>query len=484
MPSSPRVVGLGKYLIALAKAEDAWRARDGNEKKVASATCRKRLHILYLLNDLLHHTKDHTSNSSLFPTFTGSIQPFVVDLVQSASRENRPKIRMRIDSLLQVWEEEAYFGKDYVDKLRQIAINSATGAADDISLDHAASASQFNHAKDQPYVMPASHGDPSTPYYDLPAGNLMPHIMPNKSVPIRPDDIRALQLVAGPADDTLAVAVKDFMIAVEKIDNHVIEVRDDEGIVEDVDELGQPLFLDEAGELASGHTYYGWSREFCEKMRGRNGKNFTRPGRERSYSSSRSRSRGPRKRRRYSSSASRTSDSSSRSRSRNRSPHNNLRNSRRENTSPDNRHHENRSSPQSRQYSSTFRPAVVQSETRLSADKAPFYQTHGQISRPPGYPLPEGIPPPPSVSPSSMDFIQHAFPPPLMGSGNLPIPPPRPANYSGPWPPPPPPLPSSTAFNINPGVQPYHAPPSFPRPAPYQGWQHHRRGPDQNRWPQ
>jgi CID domain len=485
VPSSPRIIALGRYLTALAQAEDAWCRKDESGKEAASATCRKGLHALYLLNDLLHHSRYHTPNSSLFSTLTASIQPFLVELVRYALCGNRPKIRMRIDSLLQLWEEEAYLGKAFVDKLRGTVIKSATLATDNVSRDQAASTGQSSFAKDQSYMMPATHGDPSTPYHDLPAGNLMPHIMPNKSVPIRPDDVRALQFVAGPADDTLVVALKDFMVAVEKIDDNSIQVRDDEGIIEDVDELGQSLLRDEAGELVAGRTYYGWSREFCEKMKGRSGRK-ARLGRERSYNSSSSRSRSPRKRRRYSTSASRTSSSYSRSRS--RSPYNGFRNGRRENTWGGKAHDENRSSLQSRSYSSTFRPPGAQSDPRASVDHAPFYQTAAQIPRPPAHPLPEGIPPPPSIPPSNMDFAQNAFPPLPLGPGNLPIPPPRPANYSGPWPPPPPPLPPTMAFNVDPGVQPYHASPSFTRSAPYQGGQRYRRGAErnqnQNQWPQ
>ncbi|KAL9626904.1 MAG: hypothetical protein Q9164_007765, partial [Protoblastenia rupestris] len=168
------------------------------------------------------------SNSSSFPSFVESVQPFVVDLVQLASCEDRPKIRTRIDTLLQVWEEDAYFSKGYVDKLRERAVPIATGAAGAPFVDRVISTSQIRYEKEQPYLMPASHGDSSTPYYDLPAGNLMPHIMPNRSIPIRIDDVRALQFAAGPADDNLVVALKDFMSAVGKLDNHIMDVHDDE----------------------------------------------------------------------------------------------------------------------------------------------------------------------------------------------------------------------------------------------------------------
>ncbi|ERF74050.1 hypothetical protein EPUS_03865 [Endocarpon pusillum Z07020] len=481
--SSPRVVGLGKYLVALANAEDTSRNEDGYDKKTktSSSTCRKRLHILYLLNDLLHHTKYHTSNSSSFPSFVEPLQPFITELVQLASRQDRPKIRTRIDSLLQVWEEDAYFSKGYVDKLKESAVPNATGTAGEAFVDRVTSTSQIRDEKDQAYLMPASHGDSSTPYYDLPAGNLMPHIMPNRSIPIRMDDVRALQFAAGPADDNLVVALKHFMSAVEKLDNPVMDVHDGEGNTEDVDELGQPLLRDEAGEFITGHTYYGWSRAFCEKMRGRSVKKVARSGRERSYSSSRSRSRNRRKRRRYSHSTSSTSASYSRSRSRNRSNYNNFGNGRQENSSSERGHHDNRPSSQPRIYNSTFQPAMSQSDTQPPEKNGPFHEMSTQGFQHPAYPLPEGIPLPPSLSAPHKRFSQHVFPPPPLGLGNLPIPPP--VNYSGPWPPPPPPPPSNMVFKTSSSNEPYYPSQGFSRPPSYQGEPSHGSGSDHTQWP-
>lgn len=455
--------------------------KDEGEEATSSATSRKRLHLLYLLNDVLHHTKCHTPNSSLFSIFSGSIQPYVVDLVQLTARGNRPRIRMRIDNLLQIWEEEAHFGKDYVGKLRESVVNSATGAADDLLSNHVASINRTTSVKDQPYVMPASHGDLSTPYHDLPAGNMMPHIMPNRSVPIRPDDIRALQFVAGPADDTLVAAVKDFMAAVGKIDNFGMDGRDVEGIIEDVDELGQPLLRDESGELVAGSTYYGWSREFCERMKTRGVKQHTRLGRESSYSSSRSRSRSPRKRKRYSRSVTSTSSSFSRSRSRGRSAQKIFRSSRRDYSSPGRAYNEDQPGSQSPSKSQSIPPAMNQPGFQNSAAKINSAQIFQQSSQNSAYPLPGGLSTQPATSSPRTEYNQRPFPPLLLGPGNIPIPPPPPAYYSGTWPPPPPlppPPPPNTAFNVQPGMLPYHVPQGFPTPRVYQKGQQQYGGSD------
>ena len=308
----------------------------------------------------------------------------------------------------------------------------------------------------------------------------MPHIMPNKSIPIRVDDVRALQFVAGPADDDLVVALKHFMSAVEKLDNTVMDVHDDEGNTEDVDELGQPLFRDEAGEFVTGHTYYGWSRAFCEKMRGRSVK-VARSGRERSYSSSRSRSRSPRKRRRYSHSTSSTSASYSRSRSRNRSTYNKTGHGRQEDSSSERGHHDDRPNSQSRIYHSTFQPAMSQPDTQPREKKGPFHEMSAQGFQHPAYSLPESIPLPPSLSAPNKRFSQHDFPPPPLGLGNIPIPPP--VNYSGPWPPPPPPPPSNMVFKASSSKEPYYPSQGFSRPPSYQGEPGHGNDSDHNQWP-
>lgn len=478
-----------KYLVALAKAQNTVETKDGDKKTTSSAACRKPLHILYLVNDLLHHTKYHNPNLSQFTIFGDAIQPYVAELVQAASLRSRVKSRARIRSLIQLWEEEAYFSEEeYVSKLRESAAKCATSVPDDLSSDRAAPTSQFTYAKEQPYLMPASHGDPSTPYHDLPAGNMMPHIMPNRSVPIRSDDVRALQFAPGPAEDSLVAAVKDFMAAVEKIES-AEDICDD--VVEDIDDLGQSLVRDETGEVVVGRTYYGWSRDFCEKMRSRGGRKDTRAGGTRFYSSSRSRSRSPRKRRRYSTSASSTSASYGRSRSRNRSSHNHFRNGGREHTPSRKRHNGkrscSRSRSRSRSYSPTFEPAITQPETQPPAVNPLSYQMSSHNLRLPAYPTPGGIPPPPSIFQPSLEFNPLAFPPPPpLTPGSLPIPPPPPPppNYTGPWPPPPPPIPPNTGSNIPSDTQQYHVPPGFPRSSPYQGGQQHYRGPDRRGWQQ
>jgi hypothetical protein len=128
--------------------------------------------------------------------------------------------------------------------------------------------------------MPAMHGDPSTPWYDLPAGCWLPHIIPNKPIPIRPADIKPVRVQPGPASPRLIQAVKESI-------EYANRLYDSENPLDNASED-----LDALGQVVNGERYYGWSVEFCENMK---------KDPENSSSGSRSRSGSPyTKRRRHS----------------------------------------------------------------------------------------------------------------------------------------------------------------------------------------
>ena len=514
IPSASRITATGKYLVALgvSLAKPAEGRDLPSPSRQRPSARRKQLHILYLLNDLLHHTKYHLASSSSYSTLTGTIQPHLVDLVGSAAAfdsKEFPKHHGRIEKLLDIWEANGYYQPSYVQKLRETVTNAAnfgysgagtTAARSEPNLE--AELNPFKGNKDAPYVMPATHGDPSTPYYDLPAGNMMPHIIPNSTVPISPQLVKPLQFVAGPADESLVIAVKDFMRDVEGLfgtgDKH------DGDIAIDFDQLGQPIVHDEiTGEPIGGEGYYGWSKAFCKKMKRRaEGRNGASNGRLRSDSLDRSMS--PRKRRRNS-----YSGGSSRSRSRSRprsspstSPPSGTRGWRRRSVTRSRRRSYTRSESSSRSgsHSGPARPRSRRNRSRLrsrsgsksrsrsySPPQYPPSRRHqaASVSRPlPPPPLAQG-PSPPLPPPFPGPFTQ-GFP---LGPGGIPIPPPPPPNYSGPWPPPPPPLPHNantlsqghpfsafTAFVPPPppptGPRAFHHPGPPPMPVVSPGYQH------------
>ncbi len=434
---------------------------------------RRRLHILYLLNDLLHHTKYHNKSLSAFSTLTGTLQPHLVELfdrVASYQTHRYPKHHKHVAHLLDLWEKQKFFTPQYINKLRESVQNAARLDPAQSKLGKAEangnSLSEHNGTSGQsaPFIMPATHGDPSTAYYDLPAANMMPHIVPNAAIPINPKLVRPLQLVAGPADESLIHALRDFMRDIESIDGRVDDP--DELKVRDVDELGQTLYKDPTtGQVIGGDGYYGWSRTFCKKMRSRKArKGLPEPmRRERSDSSQRDFSLRKRARHGYSESDSNrvSSRGSSRSSSRSRST-SPARARHRQTTRAFSRSRDHyRGSSGSRSPLRRYRSLRSRSRSRShSRSRSKSYSPpHASLGQQP-VPAVEvrtfpGHPADPSLTMQSLypGPFGHGFP---LGPGGIPIPPPTPPppNYTGIWPPPPPPLPLGMSFIPQPGVLP------------------------------
>lgn len=355
-----------------------------------------------------------------FSTVSGSLQPFMVDLLGRAAaydRQKHPRHHRRLDDLLDIWSEHGYFGPDLLHKLREVVKHSASTGVSPSSNDiwpNEADAAKKLGGKEAPFIMPSTHGDPSIPYYDLPAGNLIPHIIPNSTIPLHPDTIKPLQFLAGPADGNLVQALKGFLKEVDQIYGTDQLVKDDGNI--DIDELGQRVVRDEiTGDILDGETYYGWSRAFCQQMKKR------APDGSRSRSRSRSGTRDL-KRRRYSDS----SMDSRTSRSRSQSP-------------PGNRE-------------ARYRSSSISRSRRSASHDSPYS---------PRQPSPPRFPPPHQASqsnpPPSYPYNAQYGP----SGANFPPPPPQ---YPG-WPPVPPPQFPAMAFPPpGPGINPSAFPPSFSGP--------------------
>ncbi|KAK6954181.1 hypothetical protein Daesc_004146 [Daldinia eschscholtzii] len=439
--SPARITALGKYLTALAKSFslDLATSRQAHEP----SSKRKRLHILYVLNDTLYHVHIRDQNTS----FAQQLEPAIPDIVQlAAAFPNCPKHSRKVLGLIDLWGEKQYFSDTFIQKLRTTAQEAPHSAAKDDKHVDGTQTTSTRSSKDVPFTMPAMHGDATVSWYDLPAANWLPAIEPNSTRPMNPDMIKPLQFVAGPADEKLIKAVQDLLVDVDRIYSR--GRRDISQHTEDIDQLGQRVVLDEiTGEVVDGDSYYGWSRAFCEKMKqrrkktsvsgnGHRGRSTTR-SHSRSRSSSRSSSRPAYKRRRVSNSR---SPSKSRSRSRRRS------------YSRDRYRRRSYSSSRSRSPSRSGDQQYDRSHSRSqgrsppppprSYDPPPFANPNGkQPPGPPGFP---NQPPPPNPP-----YQQHSTPPPPfppqpfpplpsnLGQFMVP-PPPPPQNYQGQWPPPPP----------------------------------------------
>lgn len=473
----------GKYLVALSvslgNSEDEKISR--SDKQTRPSTRRKQLHILYLLNDLLHHTKYHLESSSIHSILTANIQSHLINLIGTTSAYDPGtfgKHHHKIQDLLNIWVEKCYFDPFYIQTLRgtvdQSLKNGPAGPGLVSSRLQTSVEKTFDeHKADDPFIMPLAHGDTSTPYYDLPAGNMMPHIIPNSTIPINPQILRPLQFMGGPAEETLVSALKDF---IKEIGPNVKTGRNDE-ILPDTDELGNVVMRDlTTGEFIGGESYYGWSRAFCEKMKRRhNGTDNTigTIGGDRSFD----RSSSPRKRRRYSYSESSRDWDRARSRSRTASWSSSAEKRRASQHGPRKR---SSSSPRSvsrakhlpRHTEHKISHARSESRSR-SVSKSESYSPPPNSSK-----LRPNLPRTTLASPPIMvqaQGLSGASPPPFpqafnqgfsLGSGLLPIPPPPPPNYQGPWPPPPPPLPPGRHPNMSSAGNSYSAFPLFTQPPP------------------
>ncbi|KAJ5795203.1 RNA polymerase II large subunit CTD [Penicillium paradoxum] len=282
--SSSRVGGLANYLEALAASIEQPQSTGSK-----GSPKRRRLHILYLLNDLLHHCKYHLELATVFPTVSGSLQPHIVNLVGHAAaydRQKNPRHHQRLDDLLDLWSEHGYFHPALITKLRETVITPA-------SMGLAPSSEEANPAKKSgkhaPFVVPSTHGDPWTPWCDLASGNLFPHIIPNSTMPLHPGDTKPIHLLAGPAEGKSVDTLKGFFIAVDNF----LGTRDlEDNGHKDTDEFGQMVLRDSL----IGERYHAWTPESCQQANKDSGDSS-------SESLSQSGERTP-KRRRYSDSSS------------------------------------------------------------------------------------------------------------------------------------------------------------------------------------
>jgi hypothetical protein len=455
---------LGKYFTALSTSFS------GPAKPSASTTSqrepsgkRKRLHLLYLINDLLHHAKFHTNDASV----ASKVQPLLVGLLSSAaSFRNSPKHYRKIEELLDIWENRNYYSMDYIERLRE-AVKIARDAEQPTEAAKYPDRNGRGHneskpSRSTPFMMPAIHGDQGTPWYDLPAANLMPHITPNSTRPINPTLVKPLKFVAGPPDEHLSSAVKNLLQEVNNIFG-VTKFQDQQGNVSwDIDELGQAILHDNVtGEALSVEGYYGWSKEFCERMKrrlkglehARMEDRNERRSRSRSRSQSSSLSSHRYKRRRLSNSDEERSRSRSNSRSRHgqRAYSSSISRSRERDKRSGTSHESiSRSTSQERNGRDATGAAYASRPNSLDTSPDIVREPFGQDVQ-------------------SMVALEQAFLPPSgdhFSSGVIPIPPPPPPQY-GQWPPQPP-LPSSTM----PYTQQAHSAGSWsPQPPPFlQNW--------------
>ncbi|KAI4180320.1 MAG: hypothetical protein L6R41_007307, partial [Letrouitia leprolyta] len=159
--------------------------------------------------------------------FTQIFETFVTQLIALASAydpQHYIQHFRKLEDLIDIWSEHEYYPSSHIAALRETIANASNRS--NVSVQNSALAQgsepaeyapKSENRKDAPYIMPSIHGDISTPFYDLPAGNLMPCIVPNTLSPIKPQAVKPLALHAGPPDDKLIHAVKAFLLDIEVI---------------------------------------------------------------------------------------------------------------------------------------------------------------------------------------------------------------------------------------------------------------------------
>ncbi|KAJ2905290.1 hypothetical protein MKZ38_005803 [Zalerion maritima] len=215
---------------------------------------RRRLHLLYVLSDVLYHTKIRDGTNSFAAAIEGTLPRLVGN---AAAFLDCPKQAKKIQDLLSLWQEKGYYSDETLDKLKVVAreapMTSLTTSKKDSTDDRA-----LQNSEDVPWALPSAHGDPSTPWYDLPAANWLPLLEPNSTRPMNPDMVRPLQMNSDVADQSLVDAVKcvlDF--------SHQIYSKDGSRANDNfnINDMGERVEIDEiTGDVVSGETYYGWSR--------------------------------------------------------------------------------------------------------------------------------------------------------------------------------------------------------------------------------
>ncbi|KAL1887007.1 hypothetical protein Cpir12675_006760 [Ceratocystis pirilliformis] len=313
VPSATRIAALGRFFCAYINTLVDPTAEAPKKPKAR----RKRLHVLYIVNDILHHTLARSPDDIFLQSFESSLKPL---FASAAAVGKSTKHISKLNELIQIWEERQYVAAKTIDTLRDtitgaLADTSAHNAALDIAPDALKGPTL---TKEVPYMLPSIHGDPAVPWYDLPASIWLPHMTPNSAKPMTPSMIKPLHMNAGPPDKALVDAVKGILSDVDQI--YAKDCSLDLQEHTDINELGEVVSLDEiTGSVLGGETYYGWSRDFCTKMKALRTSKSNR-GRSGNRSDSRDRGRSRSLARRYSYTPSRShSHSRGRGRSNNRS---------------------------------------------------------------------------------------------------------------------------------------------------------------------
>ncbi|KAF4589616.1 Calcium homeostasis endoplasmic reticulum protein [Ophiocordyceps camponoti-floridani] len=247
VPSDERAFALGRYLVALSESME----KDFDRPSVR----RRRLHVLYIASDVLHHAVICRDDQHLSRAWEGHLPAMIAT---ASTFEKYPKHLRKVRALIDLWEEKRYLYADVILKLR----DSFTRASDKESGTRIQmSSAALELAKEAPFLIPSVHGEASVPWNDLPAATWLPQLKPGSTQLMSRNLVRPVQLKSGVAPQPLVQVVKDTLQEAKTlyVKDHL---RDRTSI--DFNLMGETQAQPGTRETA---TYWGWTPKLCRRVK-------------------------------------------------------------------------------------------------------------------------------------------------------------------------------------------------------------------------
>jgi hypothetical protein len=198
-----------------------------------------------------------------------AFKPHLLKLFSYASSlrtRNNKYFLGKIQDIVENWKIRKYYTDDFLDKLAVVVKNAGNlGGIEEIEQEGKEQEDEdaTGTRKEAPYQLPKSHGDPSMPWYHLPAGVMLHSMSLYPHSAIHESDMKPIPLKAGPARPDLENAVRSLLEKASRLD----EEGDDQTEMVDINIMGQKTFRNrETGVETKEDTYYGFTKEFADAL--------------------------------------------------------------------------------------------------------------------------------------------------------------------------------------------------------------------------
>ncbi|ODA79165.1 hypothetical protein RJ55_04757 [Drechmeria coniospora] len=204
VPSNGRTTLLAKFLAALSDSMD----RDVKRPSVK----KRRLHILYIVNDVLHHVVVRQGNRAFGIAWSAQLPAMIT---AAAFFDNCPRHLAKVNDLIALWAEKDYLPAGILDRLRS-AFRSASNKSSGFPLHP--SDGPPPPANDGAHTRSAFHGYASVPWHGQPAASWLPQLAWGATMPVRPQAICRLELELARGNDEY---VEDLEESVRSASDHL-----------------------------------------------------------------------------------------------------------------------------------------------------------------------------------------------------------------------------------------------------------------------